>query len=124
MNYQNISGDVVAPIKAVGYPGSKKYHFKKDSKKLLKWVAENLGLGKGSYEVRFNAGGPAVSGEAVLHAEKLYVTILELSQGVRVMYRTCRGRKDYSGGPNNWCPIEHLIDGRVLPTMKKMIDNA
>lgn len=82
----------------VGKLESDKYQFKRFATGTLRAIAIGLGLPKESYDVRFNAGGPAVSGEATLHHDSFYVQISQTG----VMFRTCKGRKDYTGGPNRW----------------------
>lgn len=80
----------------------------------LKHVANELGLAAGDYDIRSNKGGIAVSGEVTLHAEHLYVQLSESFVGndkVTVMYRTCKDRKDYGGGTNNWTSVDKLADG-------------
>jgi hypothetical protein len=69
----------------------------------LRILARDLGLAAGTFEIRSNQGGVAVSGEVTLHADHLYVQISEFAYGhggASVLYRTCNGRKDYTGGPN------------------------
>jgi len=71
----------------------------------LRRLAADLGLAPGSFDIRSNRAGIAVSGEVTLHAEWLYVQLGESCigrGGVSVLYRSCKGRKDYSGGQNHW----------------------
>ncbi len=76
---------------------------------LARIAEEVLGLAKGQYDLRVNQAGPAVSGEATLHTDRLYVQISQWSVGNRtVLYRTCNGRADYTGGTNRWCRCEQL----------------
>ncbi len=70
----------------------------------LRRLAADLGLAKGSFDIRSNQGGIAVSGEVTLHGERIYVQLSEsyfAPYGVSILYRGCCGRKDYSGGRNN-----------------------
>jgi hypothetical protein len=55
-------------------------------------------------------GGPAVLGEATLHSDRLYLSIFESdpTTGVRILYRTCRGRKDTTGGANRYVSMSDL----------------
>ena len=76
---------------------------------LLRQVAKHLGLPKGTFEVRFNPGGIAVSGDATLHGENIYIT-LNADMGLGVLVRTCKGRKDYTGGMNCWYGFDFLAD--------------
>ena len=84
--------------KSASYNEDAKSKFKKAAMKYLRELAKALELKTDSFDIRFNAGGIAVSGDATLHHEKFYFTIGE----VGVMWRTCKGRKDYTGGGNRW----------------------
>ena len=50
------------------------------------------------------AAASRVSGEVTLHAESLYVQICQPATGADsgILIRTCEGRKDYTGGRNNF----------------------
>ncbi|MDO8418335.1 MAG: hypothetical protein Q7S87_19370 [Agitococcus sp.] len=81
---------------------NKKVLFHREGPKLLKTLAEELGIT--SYDIRNNVGGMAVSGEVTLHADALYLQLFEScvgNRGIRLLYRTCNGRKDCSGGKNH-----------------------
>lgn len=71
-------------------------------RKFLQAMADYWDLGKGSYEIRSCKGGPAVLGEVILHADSIYVQVCEYLGSPMVMYRHCKGQKDYTGGHNNW----------------------
>jgi hypothetical protein len=62
--------------------------------------------------VRSNLGGVAVSGEATLHGQNLYVQICQPATGWDrgILIRTCEGRKDYTGGRNHFAPLSWLDD--------------
>jgi hypothetical protein len=79
------------------YGQTEKAKFKRNALALLKQVNKALDL---NADIRFNPGGWAVSGDAMLHADKVYIAITSSEHGV--MYRTVKGRKDYSGGFNHW----------------------
>ncbi len=72
--------------------------------RLLKELAEDLCLHPDTYEVRSNKGGDAVRGEVTLHSDRLYVQIGEqaFENDLGVLYRRCRGRRDFAGLCNNW----------------------
>jgi hypothetical protein len=74
-----------------------KLKFKRNALALLKQVNIALEL---NADMRYNPGGIAVSGEATLHADKVYIQVSDIDLGI--LYRTVRGRKDYSGGFNHW----------------------
>ena len=90
--------------------------FHREGKKVLRRLAALLGLQRGEFDVRSNRGGIAVSGEVILHSERLYVQIDQTIMGPQsvIMMRTCNGRKDYTGGMNHFAPITALADLEVF----------
>ena len=96
----------------IGYNLEAKAEFKRLSMKVLRQIVLKLGLPKGSFEICFNTGGIAVSGDPILHSEHLYIDMslscLGPQQGF--MFRSCKGRKDYTGGQNHWMKWEELLD--------------
>ena len=85
-----------------------KYH--RLGKRVLKAVAEELGLQSGTFDIRSNLGGTAVAGEITLHGEHIYIQFCEPMNGLEVLYRSCKGRKDCSGGGNHWMQYDELLD--------------
>lgn len=81
-------------------------------KRQLRDVARAMGLDKDQYDLRFNPGGIAVWGEVILHTDILYI---QASYGcdLGVLVRTCKGRKDYTGGTNHWFPFAMLANDPV-----------
>jgi hypothetical protein len=75
-----------------------KRKFKRAAANFLMSIADQLQLKPGSYDITFNAGGPAVSGEATLHHEAFYLQVGDFG----AFWRTVKNRKDYTGGPNQW----------------------
>ena len=87
----------------------RKQRFHRAARTFLKSLVAVLALPAGSYELRTNQGGGAVSGETVLHGEHLYVYVFEGNRGeARVLYRACAGRRDYSGGSNHYVEMREL----------------
>jgi hypothetical protein len=78
----------------------------------LKALATALGFEQGSFNLRSNLGGIAVSGEIILHYERLYVQICQPATGwdTGILIRSCQGRQDYTGGPNHFAPLSMLDD--------------
>lgn len=114
----------------VSYNPFRKHAFHRAGKRLLKRIADELGLVKEQYDLRSNLGGIAVSGEVTLHTDTLY---LQLSQGIlwhgeaRILYRRCNGRKDYCGHANHFMAVEQLLNEKaverfiaILRTMGKL----
>lgn len=102
---------VVLAHKGVSYDEQAKKLFHSDGRKALKRLAEALCLADGSYDLRSNKGGIAVSGEIILHGEELYVQLgLGIGTGREVMFRRVTGRKDYCGDRNHWAAIGELLE--------------
>ncbi|MGO9547088.1 MAG: hypothetical protein ACLPPF_20135 [Rhodomicrobium sp.] len=94
------------------YDNDQKRLFHATGRKRLKALAAALGFEPGSYDLRSNLGGIAVSGEVTLHHETLYVQICQPATGSDsgILIRSCEGRKDYTGGPNHFGPLSSLDD--------------
>lgn len=93
-----------------GYGRSVKGEFLKTARAFLKrYAREVLKLDPSTYDLRVNHGGIAVSGEVTLHSENLYISIEAGCFEGRFMWRTCTGRKDYTGGINQWTTASALV---------------
>lgn len=82
-----------------------KAKFGRLGKQAFKELAEYLGLKE--YDVRYNKGGIAVSGDLTLmgmyEPEKgIYISMNKDGFGPGVLYRTISGMKDFTGGSNNY----------------------
>ena len=75
--------------------------FLKAAHAALSELAAELSLSPPDYDLRTNKGGTAVAGDVTLHHERVYVTLGEYSGQMLGLARSCKGRKDYTGGPNN-----------------------
>ena len=97
--------------KSVAYDAEAKRLFHSRAKSQLRRIATALGLEPGSYDLRSNQAGIAVCGEITLHGDRLYVQVSQSAMGYHsgVLFRTCKGRKDYVGGPNNFASL-HLLN--------------
>lgn len=91
-----------------GYDEERKEKYRKLGRKILKAIATQLGLQKGEFDIRWNPGGPAVSGDHTLHTDKFYLALHDNLGSGWFYYRTCQGRKDYTGGPNHTYPWVRL----------------
>ena len=96
--------------KSVAYDAEAKRLFHSRTKSQLRRIATALGLEPASYDLRSNQAGIAVSGEITLHGDRLYVQVSQSAMGHHsgVLFRTCKGRKDYVGGPNNFASLDLL----------------
>ena len=80
-------------------PQMDKQAFHRHAKKYFKVLAVNAGIAAADYDLRTNLGGPAVLGETTLHSDSVYV---QTTESMGIMVRSCRGRKDYTGGRNHF----------------------
>lgn len=96
--------------RSVAYDVDAKRLFHSRARSQLRRVATALGLKPGSYDLRSNQAGIAVSGEIILHSDRLYVQVSQSAMGYHsgVLFRTCKGRKDFVGGPNNFASLDLL----------------
>lgn len=102
--------------KSVAYDTARKQQFHNHARRQLRKLATYLGFRPNDYDLRANRAGIAVSGEITLHADRLYVQVSQPFGGfdTGVMFRTCEGRKDYVGGPNNFAPLDLLHEPQEL----------
>lgn len=98
--------DLIRLAKLANYDYLNKENYRKAALRYLRSLAAKLGLVKGTFDVRFNPGGIAVAGDAILHHDSFYLHINEGGS----FWRTCNGLKDYTGGPNQWV---HGFGGRL-----------
>lgn len=114
--------------KTLSYNEEAKSRFHRAGKKALKKIAEALGLSPDQYDLRSNKGGIAVSGEITLHTDSLYIQISEplMGRGNEIMYRSCKGRKDYCGGNNNFMSVSYLVTDfdRAIQAFKSLMKGA
>ncbi len=98
--------------KPCAYDEDQKRRFHATARTRLRRLATVLRLCAGSFDLRSNKGGIAVSGEVTLHHERVYIQASQPAFGgdTGVLIRTCRGRRDYVGGPNNFVPLAMLDD--------------
>lgn len=97
--------------RGVAYDDDAKRLFHVEARRALKRLAHDLGLATDAYDLRVNPGGPAVSGEVTLHADRVYVQVSIGGFGPgEILFRSVRGRRDYTGGQNHWARIDELLE--------------
>lgn len=98
------------------YDDDAKRRFHRNARRQLQRLATALGLSSGHYDLRSNQGGIAVSGEITLHSHRLYIQVCQPATGhdSGVMFRTCEGRKDYTGGRNHFASLDLLNEPERL----------
>lgn len=106
------------------YNADNKARFHSMGRARLRQLAKEMDLPPGSYDIRSNKAGIAVSGEITLHHERVYVRVSQSCMGNHhgILIRSCKGRKDYTGGMNNFASLAMLEDmpslaARVLRIM-------
>ncbi len=97
--------------RGVSHDDAAKRLFHAEARKALRRLADALHLGRADYDLRVCSGGPAVSGEVILHSDHLYVQVALSGYGAgEILFRRVAGRQDYSGGRNHWAGIRELLD--------------
>lgn len=98
------------------YSPETKQRFHTAARRRLRRLATALGFLPGSFDLRSNPGGIAVSGEITLHHDDVYVQVSQPATGADsgILIRTCRGRRDYTGGRNHFAPLRLLDDEAAL----------
>jgi hypothetical protein len=111
---------------SVAYDDVRKREFHRLARHQLGLLAKALDLPSGSYDLRSNMAGIAVSGEITLHAERIYVQASQPFGGFDsgLLIRTCNGRKDYVGGPNNLASLDLLHEPEKLARMVRYVMNG
>ncbi len=84
-----------------GYNAPVKVIFLRAARHALSELANDLGLSQADYSIRTNKAGIAVAGDVTLHHERIYVTLGAYAGQMLGLARSCKGRKDYTGGGNN-----------------------
>lgn len=131
-----INANSLAELAAVSIDGysvegsARKAKFHSLARRKLRRLANALDLTAKDYRLSSNKAGIAVCGEITLHTDNFYLQVSQNSLGIHreIMYRRCDGRKDYTGGQNNFASvalldgdlglmIQHMQNTRVLPLM-------
>lgn len=107
----------------LSYHAENKAVFHREAKRVLKQLADKLGLKPEEYDLRSNKGGIAVAGEVTLHTDTLYVQVYKsLFSKNDVMFRRCNGRKDYTGEANNFTHVTRLLDADFIRQLKALAE--
>lgn len=116
---------LVQDVRAVSLRGSdKKQAFHAAARRFVKELARELHLPIGSFEVRSNLAGIAVSSEFTLHGECLYAQFSESAvchPGISALYRSCNGCHATTGGANHFVRMDELREpGRVQRWLEEL----
>src|SRR5690348_2820619 len=98
------------------YDPEVKQRFHTAARARLRRLATTLRFPLGSFDLRSNLGGIAVSGEITLHHDDVYIQVCQPASGADsgILIRTCQGRRDYTGGGNHLAPLRLLDDAPAL----------
>lgn len=98
------------------YDGAQKKLFHAKGRAALRALAKELRLPRDSFTIRTCEGGIAVSGEVILHGERIYIRISQPVTGADsgVLIRSCNARRDYEGGRNHFAPLSLLDEPAAL----------
>lgn len=103
-----------------GHRVSQKETFARIGKKIAREIAKLMELAPGTFDIRYNKAGSAVMGDLRLHTDSLYLTLEPSCTGLGFMYRSCKSRKDYTGGRNQWAQYSELHDlSKLVEKLKK-----
>jgi hypothetical protein len=108
----------------VAYDPDKKCLFHSQARRRLLDLAAALRLAPHEFDLRRNDGGIAVSGEATLHNDRLYVQVSQPATGndTGILFRSCEGRRDYTGGRNHFAPLDLLNHPAALaPLIRRKV---
>lgn len=121
--FRSMEIDMMDWQKCCAYDQHQKKRFHTNARSRLKKLAAELALPAGSYDLRSNQGGIAVSGEITLHHDRAYIQVGQfgLSSGHGILIRTCKGRKDYTGGANHFVVLAMLNDIPALAAAVRAI---
>lgn len=102
-----------------------KAEFGAKAQEFLRNLAQTMKLKEGTYDIRYNAAGPACSGEATLHADNIYVQVGESfsSEKAQILYRKCESRNDYCGGDNHYITSGRLKE-MSIPEIGKTVSSV
>jgi hypothetical protein len=116
-------------MQTIEYDERRKKSFHRAARKQLKALAEYCGWPPSAYDLRSIMAGIAVSGESTLHHEQVYISVSQVRFGgdCGILIRSCKGRKDYSGGTNHFARLDLLDDIpqlaeqviRLVPSLSK-----
>ena len=105
------------------YDPEVKQRFHTAARARLRRLATTLRFPLGSFDLRSNPGGIAVSGEITLHHDDVYIQVCQPASGADsgILIRTCEGRRDYTAGGNHLAPLRLLDDVPALAAQARAV---
>jgi len=94
------------------YDPDVKETFHRTARARLRKLATLIGWQEGSFDLRNNRAGVAVSGEVIHHQDCVYIQVSQPATGhdSGILIRRCNGRKDYTGERNHFASLSLLDD--------------
>ena len=106
--------------KDLSYNEADKKIFHAECKKVLKVLAKKMDLKTSEFKVSSNKAGIACSGQITLHTDSVYISVSQSMGKPNALYRSCEGITDYSGGSNNYYPIEKILDDSFVIALSEL----
>jgi hypothetical protein len=109
--------------KPVAHDAAARRAFHTAVQRQLRQVAHALGLTRSQYKLRLTDGGSALSGAITLHSDSLYIQASQPSGRINagILFRTCHGRDDPTGGENHYASLELLNRPEDLARLIKRV---
>ena len=108
---------IYALARLAPYDDENKAKYKAAALKFLRALSKYLNLNKESFTIRFNAGGCAVAGDAILHHDKFYINLYPGACGGGY-WRECEGQKDYCGKHNRFVSGDETVESLANSILK------
>lgn len=108
-------------------PSDKQRAFRAIAKQYRSLAAE-LGIPRSRYSIRPCYGGIVVPGEAIFHADVLYISAPLFREGGlvsgRTCFRQCDGRRDYTGRQNHWSQRQVPLASEIRRALPRLFPGA
>ena len=102
------------------YNDYNKQEYRKLGRRILKWIVDQLGLQTGEFDIHWNPGGVACSGDHRLNTDKFHLCCDDNLGRGWFYWRTTKGRKDYTGGQNQIVRWELLLKQGLTPLVEQL----
>jgi len=82
----------------------------RDASRFLRRIASDLHLSDADVTLRLHKDSAKVAGSISLHSDSLCVLVANAKHrpGISIVYRSCRGRDDHSGGSDNFVSLAQI----------------
>jgi hypothetical protein len=109
--------------KPVAHDAVAKRAFHTAAQRQLRRVAHALGLARSQYNLRLTT--VSISGEVTLHSDRLYVQVSQPAgrANAGILFRTCRGRKDFAEGEYHYASLDLLNKPEQLARLIRQVCN-